>query len=198
MRLPPALRHVAERLARLPSIGPRQAIRLALHLSSLPREEQELLAGSLVALENVGRCVACGFPYEGAGDRCEICADPKRSPKVLMVVEKETDLLSLEKTGKFAGRYLVIGTLPRGGTLAPGQQERLVARRAQAEADGGLDELILALSATTPGELLASAVSAALSPVATRVTRLGRGLPRGGEIEFADEDTLGYSLERRS
>ena len=198
MRLPQTLRHVAEALARLPAIGPRQAIRIAVHLSSLPREEQERLARALSELERVSRCIECGFPHEGSGDRCEICADPNRTPGTLMVVEKETDLLSMEKTGKYAGRYLVTGMLPRGGTLSPHQRDRITARAALAQASGGLDELILALSATAPGEVLSQAVSDLMSPVARRVTRLGRGLPRGGEIEFADEDTLGYSLDSRS
>lgn len=198
MRLPQTLRSVAEALTRLPSIGPRQAIRLAVHLSSLPREEQDRLAKALSDLERVTRCVECGFPHEGPGDRCEICADPARSAKTLMVVEKETDLLSMEKTGKYGGRYLITGMLPRGGTLSSSQRERLMQRVQIARAAGGIDELILALSATTPGEALSKAVSTLLAPVAKRVTQLGRGLPRGGEIEFADEDTLGYSLERRN
>lgn len=197
MRLPPTLRHVAEAFARLPSIGPRQAIRLAVYLSSLPRDEQERVASAVRGLENVSRCVECGFPHEGQGDRCEICADPQRSPKTVMVVEKETDLLSIEKTGKFAGRYFVIGVLPRGGTLARSQRERLAAYAELAKERGGLDELILGLSASPAGTVLGSSVRDALGPLARRMTQLGRGLPRGGEIEFADEDTLGYSLESR-
>lgn len=197
MRLPPTLRHVAEAFTRLPSIGPRQAIRMAVYLSSLPRDEQDRLAKALADLENVSRCVECGFPYEGAGDRCEICADPQRSPKTLMVVEKETDLISLEKTGKYAGRYLILGMLPRGGTLASKQQERLASHAELVKTQGGLDELILGLSASPAGAVLADAVSKVLGPLAKRTTQLGRGLPRGGEIEFADEDTLGYSLDSR-
>lgn len=197
MRLPPTLRHVAEAFARLPSIGPRQAIRMAVYLSSLPRDEQDRLAKSLADLENVSRCVECGFPYEGAGDHCEICADPNRSAKTLMVVEKETDLLSLEKTAKYHGRYLVLGMLPRGGTLSPKQQERLASRAEVAKAAGGLDELILGLSASPAGAVLGEAVTVVLGPLTQRITQLGRGLPRGGEIEFADEDTLGYSLDSR-
>lgn len=197
MRLPSTLRLVAEAFARLPSIGPRQAIRIAVHLSSLPREEQDRLAKALVNLEHVSRCVECGFPHEGAGDRCEICADQNRSPKILMVVEKETDLLSMEKTGKYAGRYYIIGTLPRGGTLAPAQKERVTARAGIAKQAGGLDELILGLPASPQGKVLAEAATAAFGTLTRKVTQLGRGLPRGGEIEFADEDTLGFSLENR-
>lgn len=197
MRLPPTLRHVAEAFARLPSIGPRQAIRLAVYLSALPREEQERLSQALGRVGQVRRCVECGFPHEGEDDRCEICANPARTPKVVMVVEKETDLLSLEKTGKFQGRYLVVGTLPRGGTLARDQQERLAAYAALVRSRGGIDELILGLSASPAGTVLGNAVTASLGTQARKVTQLGRGLPRGGEIEFADEDTLGYSLDSR-
>lgn len=198
MRLPPTLRHVAEAFARLPSIGPRQAIRLALFLSTMPREEADRLAQALARVADVRRCVECGFPHEGDGDRCEICADPARDARTVMVVEKETDLLSLEKTGKYQGRYLVIGTLPRGGTLSRDQQERLGAYVALVSSRGGLNELILGLSASPAGVVLGNAVRAALGTQARRITTLGRGLPRGGEIEFADEDTLGYSLDSRA
>jgi recombination protein RecR len=197
MRLPSSLRGLAESLAKLPSIGPRQAIRLALHVSSLPREKQQALLGALGELSRVSRCVECGFPHEASGDRCEICTDPNRSARTVMVVEKETDLLSLEKVGRYAGRYLVIGVLPRGGTLSAEQQQVLARRAKMAQDAGGLDELILAVSATVAGEHLAGAVTAAMGGVAKKVTKLGRGLPRGGEIEFADEDTLGYSLDSR-
>ncbi len=197
MRLPSSLRTLAESLAKLPSIGPRQAIRLALHVSSLPKDRQQALASALADLARVTRCVECGFPHEGGGDRCEICANPERSARTLMVVEKETDLLSLEKTGRYSGRYLVIGALPRGGTLSPDQQVILAKRAATAKEAGGLDELILAVSATVSGEHMGDAIAAILKPVSKKVTKLGRGLPRGGEIEFADEDTLGYSLDSR-
>lgn len=197
MRLPPSLRAVAEAFARLPSIGPRQAIRLAVHLGSLPREEAERLARALARIGDVRRCAECGFPHEGEGELCEICADPARSPKTVMAVEKETDLLSLEKTGRYAGRYLVTGTLPRGGTLAREQQERLAAYADRVRARGGMDELILGLPASPAGTVLGNAVRTMLGSLARQVTTLGRGLPRGGEIEFADEDTLGYSLENR-
>ncbi len=197
MRLPPTLRYVAEALARLPSIGPRQAIRIAVYLSSLQRDEQERLVSALKNLENITRCIECGFPHEGTGNRCEICSDPQRSARTLMVIEKETDLISMEKTGKYTGRYFIIGTLPRGGTLSALQRERLSARVALTQGAGGFDEVILALSASPAGEQLAGTASQAFLPITKRITRLGRGLPRGGEIEFADEDTLGYSLESR-
>jgi recombination protein RecR len=90
-----------------------------------------------------------------------------------------------------------MGSLPRGGTLAASQKDLLTQRIALAQKQGGLDEVILALSATTSGEVLGKLVTTALQHTAKRITRLGRGLPRGGEIEFADEDTLGYSLENR-
>ncbi len=197
MRLPPTLRHLAEALAKLPSIGPRQAIRLAVHVSGMPAAEQERLVQALGALPRVTRCADCGFPHEGESERCEICSDPQRSPRILMAVEKETDLLSMEKTGRYAGRYFIVGTLPRGGALSPAQQERLGALAARVAASGGLDELILGLPASPAGTVLAEAVSRSLAPSARKVTQLGRGLPRGGEIEFADEDTLGYSLDNR-
>jgi len=197
MRLPRALHDLAESLARLPSIGPRQAIRLALHIAGMPPERRTRLAGELANLAEVSRCVECGFPFEGTGERCEICANPARSPKTVMAVEKETDVISMEKVGRYRGRYLVTGPLPRAGSVSDAQRAQFQRRAEAAKEQGGLDELILALSGTASGDALAATIESVFSGVAARVTRLGRGLPRGAEIEFADEDTLGYSLESR-
>jgi recombination protein RecR len=117
-----------------------------------------------------------------------------------MVVEKETDYLSLENTKKFTGRYFIIGPVPKTGFLEVWQKSRLLSLKKFIESDlgGKADEIILAFNPTTLGDFQTSLLLKELIPLAGRISRLGRGLPTGGEIEFADDDTLGSALERRN
>jgi recombination protein RecR len=117
-----------------------------------------------------------------------------------MVVEKETDYLSLENTKKFTGRYFIIGPVPKTGFLETWQKTRLLSlKKYIADALGGAaDEIILGFSPTTLGDFQASLLLKELAPLAKRVSRLGRGLPTGGEIEFADDETLGAAMDRRN
>jgi recombination protein RecR len=196
MRLPASLHALAESLAKLPSIGPRQAIRLALHISTLAPDRASILLDQLGNALRITRCTICDFPFDGDGTHCAICSDDERTNSVLMVVEKETDLLSMEKVGRYNGRYLITGTLPRSGQFTD-KQQTLIARVLSSAPQEGYSEVILAVAATPHGELLAQQVTAHLKEHTKKITRLGRGLPRGGEVEFADEDTLGYSLDNR-
>jgi recombination protein RecR len=117
-----------------------------------------------------------------------------------MVVEKETDLLSLENAGKFNGRYFIIGEIPKTGILEDWQKLRLQNLKSctQKELQGKAEEIILALNPTSTGDFNASLLARELESFAKKISRLGRGLPTGGEIEFADDETLGSALERRS
>lgn len=117
---------------------------------------------------------------------------------MIAIVEKETDLMSIEKAKKFLGRYLVLGDIGKDGILDPEQKLRLNHLKATVQKNfGQAEEIILALNPTTLGDIEASLLAQELKPIAKKVTRLGRGLPTGGEIEFADEDTLGGALENR-
>jgi recombination protein RecR len=117
-----------------------------------------------------------------------------------MIVEKETDLLSLENAGKFTGKYLVLGEIAKTGILESWQKLRLQNLKSiiQKEMQGKAEEIILALNPTSMGDFNASALARELEPFTKKISRLGRGLPTGGEIEFADDETLGSALERRS
>ena len=117
-----------------------------------------------------------------------------------MVVEKETDYLSLENTKKFTGRYFIIGPVPKTGFLEAWQKTRLSSlKKYIADSLGGTaDEIILGFSPTTLGDFQAGLLLKELAPLAKRISRLGRGLPTGGEIEFADDETLGSALDRRN
>jgi recombination protein RecR len=197
--LPDPIRNLADALKELPGIGPRQAIRLAIFLATQKNGARDMLGTSLAALGGVKLCAQCFFFHEETGALCNICADTARDQSVIMVVEKETDLISLERTGKFRGRYLVLGPIPKLGALAGWQQERIAALKASIMAHSGqAKEVILAFNPTSIGDMNASLIQKELAGITKKLSRLGRGLPTGGEIEFADDETLGSALEGRN
>lgn len=200
MDLPDSLKKLAAELAELPAIGPRQAVRLAFHLAHQGRAAAEGLAAALAGLDNLKTCGRCFRIHENAGAFCNICENGARNERVVMVVEKETDLISLENTGRFKGRYLVLGDMPRTGLLTEEQRRRIatLVRTLAALPGGRAEEVILAFNPTSLGDFHAALVVKELAPHAAKITRLGRGLPSGGEIEFADDETLGSALARRS
>jgi recombination protein RecR len=213
MKLPSPIERVANELAELPSIGPRQAVRLAFYLMAQKKESLAALAASIDNLRNIKRCDRCFFihqnePVPSGENLCDICRNPNRNHRMVMVVEKETDLVSLENTGKYMGCYFIIGEITKTGLLENWQKARLAALKtfieekltdpAQPDQPGKADEIIFAFNPTALGDLQASLLAKELAPFAKKNSRLGRGLPTGGEIEFADADTLGPSLERRS
>lgn len=193
------MQRVIAQLAELPSIGPRQATRLAFYLIGAGGGALESLARDMADLARIKRCERCFFVHAREGTLCDICANENRRHDVIMIVEKETDLLSLENTGKFPGRYLVLGGIPRSGVLTEAQKLRVQAlKRFITETLGGkAQEIVLALNPTNAGDFHADIISRELGPLTAKMSRLGRGLPTGGEIEFADDETLGSALERR-
>lgn len=199
MELPASIKALTAELAELPSIGPRQAMRLAFYLVHRGRGTTDNLAATLAGLRSLKTCERCFFIHENPGAFCSICENGARNEKVVMVVEKETDLISIENTNRFKGRYLVLGQMPRTGVLTDNQKQRLAALVRNLEALPGkkADEIILAFNPTGLGDFHASLVTKELAPFAAKMTRLGRGLPSGGEIEFADDETLGSALEGR-
>ncbi len=200
MHLPEPLRRLADQLAELPSIGPRQAIRLAFHLAHQGANTVDSLARDIASLANIKTCAQCFFLHEQQGVLCAICANPKRNQGIIAIVEKETDLISIENTNQFPGRYLIAGAIPKTGILDDWQKLRLQHLKAVIDKDlgGQAEELILAFNPTAGGNFAASLIAQEMKGKAKRITRLGRGLPTGGEIEFADDETLGAALERRS
>lgn len=182
------------------AIGPRQATRLAFYLIQQGKGAMSEIVKSLVELSNLKPCANCFFPHVNSKQTlCHICGDSKRNKGIIAIVEKETDLISLENTKKFNGRYLIIGSLKRG-TLESDQKLRLnnLKNFIKKELGGKADEIIIAFNPTTYGNLSAGTVANELKDFAKKITRLSRGLPTGGEIEFADEETLGEALDKRS
>lgn len=200
MTLPASIKRVIEELSKLPSIGPRQATRLAFHLVGLGTQNISALGQSIHAIANLKLCERCYLVHDSVGTLCSICADISRDQGTIMVVEKETDILSIENTHKFGGRYLIMGSIGKIGLLEDWQKFRLQSLKdfIQKELSGQAKEIILAFNPTTSGDFNAVTIAKELQPLTQRLSRLGRGLPTGGEIEFADEETLGSAVEHRS
>ena len=199
MRLPEPVKNLVDELSELPSIGPRQAVRLAFYLIAQGQNSIQELAQNLSDLKKIKTCERCFFIHQNPDSLCDICRDPKRDNSVIMVVEKETDLISLENTGKFKGRYLILGPIPKIGLLEDWQKLRLQSLKAfvQKNLGGKAKEIILAFNPTASGDFNTGLISKELVELTEKISRLGRGLPTGGEVEFADDETLGGALDSR-
>ncbi len=199
-KLPEAIRKLARELAELPSIGPRQATRLAFFLVEQGEEAIRSLAKDIDGLRGVKICARCFFVHQNKEGLCDVCKNPARRKDIIAIVEKETDLMSLENTERFNGRYLILGPIPKTGLLQEWQKLRLQGLKSfvQKELKGQATEIILALNPTSIGDFHASMLTKELGQFTKKISRLGRGLPTGGEIEFADDETLGNALDRRS
>lgn len=198
--IPDAIQKFVDAFAKLPSFGPRAATRLAFHLVGLDKSTLEHLLAGFTGLKELDRCPRCFFLKNRREKLCAVCAAPGRNAKTIAIVEKDTDLLSLERTGKWKGHYLVFGELPERGVLETAHKLRLKAleKRIMEECGGKVEELVIALNPTTFGDFAAGLIMEGFKNNAARISRLGRGIPTGGEIEFADEETLGSALERRN
>ncbi len=196
MLAPPVNRLVTE-LARLPGIGQRTAQRLAFHLLSAPDDEALGLAEAIREVkETVGRCEVC---FNLAVDaRCRICEDSRRDPELICVVEQPSDVIPLERTHEFSGRYHVLG-----GALSPidgiDPEDLRIAELVERASGNGVREVVVATNSTTTGEATALYILDAVRERAPEVavTRLASGLPVGGDLEYADEVTLGKALRGR-
>ena len=197
---PDAIRKLATLLSELPSLGPRQATRLAFYIAGLDQQTVEALTETLKEVAKIKRCTRCFMLDELSGGLCTICSSGRRNQALVAIVEKETDVHTLEKSRAFNGRYLVMGELPKDGILNAQHKQRLQTLKHSIEGlpQQKAEEIIIALSPTTHGDVNAGVIASAVNNLAQRVTRLARGIPTGGEIEFADEDTLGAALKNRS
>ncbi len=189
------LADLIEELGRLPGIGPKSAQRIAFHLLQAPEDEVRQLAETLLILkQRVRFCVICGHVTDE--DECRICRDPRRDPAVLCVVEEPKDVIAIERTGEYRGRYHVLG-----GAISPidgiGPDDLRIRELLQRLADGVVQEVILATDPNLEGEATATYLARTLSPMGLTVTRLASGLPVGGDLEYADEVTLGRAFAGR-
>jgi recombination protein RecR len=184
-----------DELGRLPGVGPKSAQRIAFHLLQSDPEDVRRLANALIEVsEKVKFCVVCG--NVSADEQCRICRDPRRDGAVLCVVEEPKDVVAIEKTREFRGRYHVLG-----GAISPiegvGPDDLRVKELVQRLASGEVTEIILATDPNLEGEATATYLARLLKPMGLRITRLASGLPVGGDLEYADELTLGRAFEGR-
>lgn len=192
---PEPLARLVEALQRLPGVGPKTAQRLAFWVLKRPVEEIRALSEALLAVkERLGHCDVC---YNITDENpCRICADPGRDASLLCVVEEPNDLLAMERTGEYRGRYhVLLGALsPLDGVGPEDLKIRELLTRLEA---GGVREVILATNPNVEGEATALYLARLLRPLGVRVTRIARGLPVGGDLEYADQVTLSKALEGR-
>lgn len=184
-----------DELGRLPGIGPKSAQRIAFHLLATDSADVTRLASVLVRVTREVRfCRICGNVSEA--DECRICRDPRRDAMVICVVEEPKDVMAVERTREFRGRYHVLG-----GAISPidgvGPDDLRVRELMTRLADGSVTELILATDPNLEGEATAAYLARLVAPMELVVTRLASGLPVGGDLEYADEVTLGRAFSGR-
>ena len=184
-----------DELGRLPGVGPKSAQRIAFHLLKIPADDVSRLADAITEAKlKVRFCERC---FNVADDTlCPICKDEGREGSVLCVVEESRDIVALEKTGEFRGRYhVLLGAMSPLEGIGP---EQLKVRELVARIDAeGIEEIILCTNPNTEGEVTAMYLARLLKPIGLNVTRIASGLPVGGDLEYADELTLGRALEGR-
>jgi recombination protein RecR len=190
------LRALIDELGHLPGIGPKSAQRIAFYLLKVPPEDALRLSDAIVTVkENTGLCERC-FNVSERGQLCEVCEDARRDPTIVCVVEDPRDIAAVERTQQFRGQYHVLqGALNPLEGIGP-EQLRVHELLARIGAEG-IVEVILCTNPNLEGEATAMYLARLLGPLAVRVTRIASGLPVGGDLEYADELTLGRALEGR-
>jgi len=190
-----AIDDLVTEFARLPGIGRKTALRLTYHLLKQPADRSQRLARALVDLRE--RVRPCGRCYNLAeGSLCPICADPRRDAAVICAVEEAADIAAIERAGEFRGTYHVLGgrLAPLDGVAAEDLTVDALASRVQG---GGVREVIVATNPSVEGEATALYVQQQLKPLGVRVTRIARGLPMGGDLEYADGGTIAQAIAAR-
>ena len=189
------VQELIDEFGRLPGIGPKSAQRITFHILQTPSFDVSRLAELLAEIhEKVRFCEVCGNVSEQ--DRCSICRDPRRNAMLICVVEDAKDVAAIERTREFRGLYHVLG-----GAISPiagiGPDDLRITQLMQRLADGTVQEVILATNPNLEGEATATYLTRMLKPLGLRVTRLASGLPVGGDLEYADEVTLGRAFAGR-
>lgn len=184
-----------DQLTILPGIGKKSATRIAYYLLKLPLNRVEEFANAIIrARKNLKPCTRCGNLAEN--DLCDICADPKRDGSIVCIVEEASDVTAIENAGEYRGHYHVLG-----GALSPldgvGPDDINVGSL-EHRIKGGIKEVILATNPNTEGEATAAYLINILKPLGIKLSRIARGIPMGGFLEFSDKSTLGKAIENRT
>jgi recombination protein RecR len=191
----PPVQTLIDELGRMPGIGPKSAQRIAFHLLKIPSTDARRLADAIVVVkERVSSCKRCFNVCEG--DLCEFCIDDRRDGTLVCVVEEVRDVVAVERTGEFRGRYHVLG-----GAISPiegiGPDQLKVAELLERIEAESMSEVILAMNPNIEGEATAMYLARLIAPLGLSVTKIASGLPVGGDLEYADELTLGRAFEGR-
>ena len=190
-----AIQDLIDALGRLPGIGPKSAQRIAFHILQSENETAQALIDAISTVkERVKFCVQCGNVSEE--DECRICRDPRRDPTQICVVEESKDVIAIERTREFRGKYHVLG-----GAISPidgiGPEQLRIRELMTRLADSNIVEVILDTDPNLEGEATATYLARLIKPMGLKVSRLASGLPVGGDLEYADEVTLGRAFEGR-
>jgi recombination protein RecR len=191
----PTVEDLIDKLAKLPGIGKKTAVRLALYILRSSQDDAQALARSILRVkERIGLCRTCFNIAEG--DMCTICRNPQRDSSLLCIVEEPSDLMAIESTGIFKGLYHVLH-----GAIAPldgvGPQELKIAELLERLQQGGVKEVIIATNPTVEGDATALYLAKTIKSLGITVTRIAQGIPAGGDIEYVDSKTMTRSLEGR-
>jgi recombination protein RecR len=195
MRYAPPIARLLEELERLPGVGPKSAQRIAYWLLTTDSADAERLASAIVEVKRtIHFCPRC-FNF-AEGELCEVCADSERDASIVCVVEEPRDLVAIDRTGEFHGLYHVLQ-----GAISPidgiGPERLRVRELIDRLGAGGIEEVVLATNPNVEGETTALYLARLIKPLGIKVTRIASGLPVGGDLEYADEVTLGRALEAR-
>ena len=186
---------LVEELTRLPGIGPKTAQRLAFHILKVDQADARRLATAIVGVKEKTRFCARCFNIS-TDELCEYCSNDRRDPALVCVVEEARDIVAVEKTGEFRGRYHVLG-----GAISPidgvGPDDLRIAELLARIPSEGIEEIIVATNPNVEGEATGMYLARLITPLGVKVTRIASGLPVGGDLEYADEVTLGRALEGR-
>lgn len=195
INVPKPINDLIAEFEKLPGIGPKSAQRLVYYILHAPKEEAERIARAITTMKE--QTIICGVCFNiGETDPCQICADENRDKSVIMVVEEPLDVLAIEKTRSFDGLYHVLH-----GSIAPlqniGPDELHIKDILPRLSSGEVKEIVIATNPSTEGETTAIYLQKLLKPLGLKVTRIARGLPMGGDLEYADEVTLSRAIEGR-
>ncbi|MDI6603084.1 MAG: recombination mediator RecR [Patescibacteria group bacterium] len=194
----PTIQKLIDLFSKFPTVGPRTAARFVFYLMQKSKEEIEELINSISNLKkNVKICPLCFNSFEGEGEFCQICSHPSRDKSLLCIVANEIDLQALEKTKKYQGFYFILGGTVSRLRKADIEKLRIKELQERIKNQPKIKEIILAFNSTPEGEATTLYLERLLRPLNKKITRLGRGLPVGGELEYADEETLASALEGR-
>ncbi|XOB40562.1 MAG: recombination mediator RecR [Candidatus Nealsonbacteria bacterium] len=198
MNYSPTIQKLISLFSKFPTVGPKTAARFVFHLLKAEKQDVDELTLTISKLKNnIKKCSLCFNAFEGQGELCQICSNPGRDKGLLCIVEKEIDLAAIEKIKKYQGLYFILG-----GTVSTLREKDIKKIRKQEleqriTTHPEIKEIIIATNPTSEGQSTVLYLERLLKPFNKKITRLARGLPTGGELEYADEETLSSALEGR-